>query len=138
MQRPWRVGFPVCGSLARSLNRAIKEHSCPLTYRLNTPIHFPILSRRQGRMDRGEAAVIQLALIEGVRTVCIDEVVGRRVARLNGLSVTGSIGVLLRARRQGHGVSLRAAIDRMRARGMWLGDDVVRFALREAGEGDSV
>lgn len=89
-------------------------------------------------MDRGEAAVIQLALIEGVRTVCIDEVVGRRVARLNGLSVTGSIGVLLRARRQGHGVSLRAAIDRMRARGMWLGDDVVRFALREAGEGDSV
>jgi predicted nucleic acid-binding protein len=89
-------------------------------------------------MDRGEAAVIQLALIEGVRTVCIDEVVGRRVARLNGLSVTGSIGVLLRARRQGHGVSRRAAIDRMRARGMWLGDDVVRFALREAGEGDSV
>ena len=46
----------------------------------------------------GEAAVIQLALNERIRTVAIDESAGRRMARLNGLLVTGSVGILLRAR----------------------------------------
>jgi len=52
-------------------------------------------------LDKGEAAVIQLALDENVETVCIDEAAGRRMARLYDLSVTGSIGVLLRARSEG-------------------------------------
>ncbi len=85
-------------------------------------------------LDRGEAAVIQLALDEGVSRVCIDEPVGRRLARLSGLTVTGSIGVLLRARREGKLVSVRQAIERMRARGIWLSETVVAFALRETGE----
>jgi len=34
-------------------------------------------------LDLGEAAVIQLALDENIQTVCIDEAVGRRIARLN-------------------------------------------------------
>jgi predicted nucleic acid-binding protein len=42
-------------------------------------------------LDLGEASVIQLALNENIRTVCIDEAVGRRIARLNGLCLTGSI-----------------------------------------------
>lgn len=34
-------------------------------------------------LDLGEASVIQLALDRFIETVCIDETVGRRVARLN-------------------------------------------------------
>lgn len=45
-------------------------------------------------LDLGEASVIQLALNKNISTVCIDEAVGRRIARLSGLSVTGSIGIL--------------------------------------------
>lgn len=41
-------------------------------------------------LDVGEAAVIQLALNEQVSTVAIDETVGRRVAKLSGLKLTGS------------------------------------------------
>jgi predicted nucleic acid-binding protein len=85
-------------------------------------------------LDTGEAAVIQLALDEGIDTVCIDEAVGRRLARLCGLSVTGSVGVLLRAKREGRIASVRQAIDRMRTQGIWLSDAVVAFALRESGE----
>lgn len=89
-------------------------------------------------LDRGEAAVIQLALFEGVDTVCIDEAVGRRIARLNGLAVTGSIGILLRAKREGHPLSIRTAVERMRSRGIRLGAQVVSFALNEAGESQDV
>lgn len=85
-------------------------------------------------LDRGEASVIQLALNKGIQTVCIDEPAGRRVARLNGLSVTGSVGVLLRAWREGHRFSMQEAIQKMRRKGIWLSDRVVTFALTQTGE----
>lgn len=85
-------------------------------------------------LDIGEASVIQLALNENIRTVCIDESAGRRMARLNGLLVTGSVGILLRARREGHSFSMREALQRMQSRGIWLSSSVMEFALREAGE----
>jgi predicted nucleic acid-binding protein len=85
-------------------------------------------------LDPGEAAVIQLALQNGIPLVAIDETVGRRFARLSGLTVTGSIGILLRAKTQGYPLSIREAIRRMRQRGIWLSAKVVEFALREAGE----
>ena len=69
-----------------------------------------------------------------IQTVVIDEATGRRIARLNGLFVTGSIGILLRAKREGYQFSMQQAIDHMKARGIWLSDRVVTFALMQAGE----
>lgn len=86
-------------------------------------------------LDAGEAAVIQLALDERIDTVCIDEPVGRRLARLSGLQVTGAVGLLIRPRRDGRFPSMRQTLDRMKTRGIWLSETVVTFALRETGEG---
>ena len=85
-------------------------------------------------LDRGEASVVQLAISEGIETVCIDEHLGRRVARLNGLRVTGSLGILIRAKRAGHALCLSDAVSRMREAGVFLSDRVIEAALREAGE----
>ena len=85
-------------------------------------------------LDRGEASVVQLAINEGIKTVCIDEHLGRRVARLNRLRVTGSLGILIRAKREGHAICLSDAVSRMRAAGVFLSDRVIEAALREAGE----
>ena len=43
--------------------------------------------------------------------------------------VTGSIGVLLKAKSVGYPVSIPDAINRMRERGIWLSKDVIDFAL---------
>ncbi len=82
-------------------------------------------------LDRGEASVIQSALDLQIPLVCIDESVGRRVARLSGLTLTGSIGVLIKARNQGYAVSIPQAIARMREHGIWLSAEVVRYALAQ-------
>jgi predicted nucleic acid-binding protein len=100
--------------------------------KIETPLVLsPLLANS---LDAGEAAVIQLALDKQVATVCIDEHAGRRMARLHGLAITGSIGVLLRAKAEGFPLSMHTAIQQMQARGIWLGDSVVRFALAQAGE----
>lgn len=83
----------------------------------------------QNTLDLGEASVIQTALQQGVNRVCIDETIGRRVARLSNLSVTGSIGILLKAKSMGYPVSIPDAINRMREHGIWLSNAVISFAL---------
>ena len=85
-------------------------------------------------LDTGEASVIQTALDLGIATVCIDEAVGRRIARLNALAVTGSIGILLRARQEGAPISIRTALNNMHRHGIWLGKDVTDAAIKLAGE----
>jgi predicted nucleic acid-binding protein len=85
-------------------------------------------------LDRGEAAVIQLAIDENIPTVCIDEAAGRRIARLSGLALTGSIGILLRAKRSGYPFSMQQAISQMLVRGIRLSPTVINFALEQAGE----
>jgi predicted nucleic acid-binding protein len=97
-----------------------------------TPVSVPPLLR--STLDPGEASVVALAASEHIATVAIDETVGRRIARLHGLTVTGSLGILIQAKQQGAAVSLRAAIARMRQRGIWLSEALERECLRIAGE----
>ena len=96
------------------------------------PTSIPPLLAAQ--LDQGEAAVIQLAISEQFDTVCIDETVGRRIARLSGLKVTGSIGILLRAKLEGRPVSLKDSISRMRSHGIWVSREVELEAMRLSGE----
>ena len=93
-----------------------------------------ISSWLRNSLDLGEAAVIQLALNQGTGLVCIDEAIGRRVARLNGLSLTGSIGILLKAKRCNPEISIKVAINRMLSHNIRLSQTVIDFALKEAGE----
>jgi len=76
----------------------------------------------------------QLALQKNISVVCIDEAVGRRVARLNGLKLTGSIGILILAKKEGFPIVISEAILRMKSHGIWLSERVVSFALEQAGE----
>ncbi len=90
------VPFEVCQEILAggSSGFAVAEfETATWLQKQQTPLNIsPLLLNS---LDRGEAAVIQLAINENIQTVCIDEVAGRRIARLSGLSVTGSIGVLL-------------------------------------------
>lgn len=85
-------------------------------------------------LDLGEASVIQLALQQNIRLVCIDEMAGRRVARLSGLELTGTIGILLKAKQAGYPLLVCDALDAMRSQGIWLSDKVIQFALEQSGE----
>jgi predicted nucleic acid-binding protein len=85
-------------------------------------------------LDRGEAAVIQTALHRQIETVCIDEKAGRRVARLSQLKLTGSIGLLLKAKQSGQLDSMANAIQRMQQSGIRLSQGVIQFAMARSGE----
>ena len=53
------------------------------------------------RLDRGERDTLALAMTLGSTLVLMDETVGRQIARALGLTVRGSLGVLIESHRQG-------------------------------------
>lgn len=129
------VPFEVCEEMRITGARmfAIEQfEQADWLHKLTEPLE--IASFLSNSLDRGEAACVQLALAQGIGTVCIDEAAGRRIARLSGLAVTGSIGILIRARREGYPFSMQQAVEQMRAKGVWLSDRLIALALREAGE----
>jgi predicted nucleic acid-binding protein len=87
-----------------------------------------------GELDLGEAAVIQLALDLPGATVVLDDLKARRVARRSSIPMTGSLGVLLHAKRRGKLDSVAQAVERIRRHGGWLANDVVERVLALAGE----
>jgi predicted nucleic acid-binding protein len=77
-------------------------------------------------LDLGEASAIALALEARVPLVAIDERRGRLVARDVGLMVTGTLGLLLRAKRLGIIDAVAPRLAAMRQKGIWLGEALVR------------
>jgi predicted nucleic acid-binding protein len=94
----------------------------------------PMAAWLTAALDAGEASVIALAQEQKVPLVCIDELAGRRVARLNGLQVTGSLGILLKLKAQNHIPAIAPCIARMRAQGIWLSAELRTQALALANE----
>lgn len=85
-------------------------------------------------LDEGEASAIALALEARVQLVAVDERRGRLVAREMGLTVTGSLGMLLRAKRLGFIEAIGPRITAMRHKGIWLAEALIRRVLAEAQE----
>jgi len=83
-------------------------------------------------LDKGEASVIASAIEKKIPLVCIDETEGRRFARIEKLTVTGSLGVLLKARKNKILSSpMKELIPKIVEHGIWLSERVIQEVLLE-------
>lgn len=85
-------------------------------------------------LDRGEAEAIALAQAIRADLLIIDERLGRRHAQRLGLSITGTLGVLLRAKNQGYIATIEPLIREMRKGGIRFSDQLVARTIELAGE----
>ena len=83
----------------------------------------------------GESEVIALAIEQQADLTLLDESEARRIAEIFGLSKTGVIGILMRAKREGEIDSLRTELDKLREQGgFWIEDRLYHQALAAVGE----
>ena len=82
----------------------------------------------------GETEVLALALEESDSLVIIDEKLARKIARLRGLRVTGTAGVLLKAKQEGHILAVKPFLDRLQEIHFHLSDNVRTLILSIAEE----
>ena len=102
---------------------------------------FPLQDSRRADLltdlDRGEAEVLALAQELNAGLVILDERLARRHAKHLGLPLTGTLGVLLRAKHAQLIPAVQPLIAMIRAGGIWLSEAIVSEALSIAGEGVS-
>ena len=87
--------------------------------------------------ERGEAEAIVLAKERGAAWLVLDEDDRgpRKYARELGLSVIGTLGVLLRAKQEGRVASLADKLEELKANGFWIDPALARSLVRAGGEG---
>lgn len=89
--------------------------------RVVEPSNSALVSLLQQELHAGEAESIALALEVRPDVLLLDETEARRVAGLYDLPVTGIIGLLIQAKREGQISSLAKEMDRLREQGnFWI------------------
>lgn len=85
-------------------------------------------------LGAGELAVLALALEHTECTVLLDDRQARRIAHAAGLSVWGTLRILLEAKSSGLIDRVVNHVDRLEAAGMWMSTAIRRRVLALAGE----
>ena len=85
-------------------------------------------------LDKGEASAIALALEIHDSTIILDDYKARRIAENLGLAITGTLGVIIKAKQQNIVSSVKPFLQKMKKAGFHLSPEFEKNVLREAGE----
>lgn len=86
-------------------------------------------------IDSGEAEVIQLASELDAPLVIIDEKRGRNIAKLKGLTVIGTVGLLLKAKERGLIEKILPLVEEMKSKNIHLSKELIEKIKELSGEG---
>lgn len=89
----------------------------------------------QVKLHDGEVEVMILAQ-EGVRAdlVILDDNAAKKTAKYLGLTVTGTLGILLKAKKAGIILEIAPILKDIKKNGFYVSEDVEQMVLRAAGE----
>ena len=85
-------------------------------------------------LGQGESTVISFALDNPDFWTVIDDREARRCATALHCRHTGTLGIIVLAKRRGIIPSIRGYIERLKEAGLWLSDELVDQVFRKAGE----
>ena len=86
------------------------------------------------KIDKGEAEAIALSLALKAEWVLLDDLKARKQAQSMSLTVVGTVGILVSAKRKGMIHALRPILDALKRHRFYLSDDLLQKSLLLAGE----
>ena len=89
----------------------------------------------KAKLHAGEVDVMILAQESPqADLVIIDDNAAKKTAKYLGLTVTGTLGVLLKAKKSGINFSVKDAINKLQANGFYIDSKIVKLVLNQAEE----
>lgn len=88
----------------------------------------------KAKLHDGEVEVMVLAKEQNADLLVIDDYAAKKTAKYLGFSVTGTLGVLLKAKEQGEIASVAPLISEIKNNGFYISKEVEQMVLRQAGE----
>ncbi len=86
------------------------------------------------QIDVGEASAIALAIEMGDSVLILDDYKARKVAEKLGIEITGTLGVIVKAKLSGLINSVKPYIEKIKQTNFRLSDAIIEKALKEARE----
>lgn len=86
------------------------------------------------QIDKGESSAIALALETQDCTIILDDYKARKIAAQLGLTYTGTIGVIIKAKLKGIIPSIKPLLKKIKQTDFRLSDELELLALKEAKE----
>ena len=86
------------------------------------------------QIDKGEASAIALALETADNIVILDDWKARKVAERLGLSVTGTLGVIIKAKNNRIVPSIKPYLEKIKETNFRISEELEQIALKEANE----
>ena len=88
----------------------------------------------RARLHAGEVEVMILARELDADLVLMDDEAAKKTAKFLGLKVTGTLGILLKAKKEGYLAKVEPVMDELLRDGLYISDSVQNYVLKEAGE----
>lgn len=88
----------------------------------------------RAKLHGGEVEVMILAEEQHADLVLMDDNAAKKTAKFMGIKVTGTLGVLLRAKKAGYIAEVKPLMKALITNGMYISEKVYQYVLREAGE----
>ena len=85
-------------------------------------------------VDKGEASIMVLALEMENCIVSIDDLKARKTAKKLGLRLTGTLGILYKAKKAGYIQSMNKTIDKLKDANFRISEKIEKELLRMSGE----
>lgn len=121
--------------LLKGLGKDVSEYENAAWIEVLTPKDEAKTNFFKTILDPGEAEAIALALELKCDFLLIDERIGTKVAKENGLKTLGLVGVLVKAKEEKLIPNVRPILDELRSvAGFWLTDRFVARILSQVGE----
>lgn len=86
------------------------------------------------QIDKGEASAVVMALEQSADLIIVDDNKARLVAKKLGLQVTGTLGIIIKAKKAGVITSAKPLLENLRRTNFRISDDLLNEALMLAGE----
>jgi len=86
------------------------------------------------QIDKGESSAIALALEIPESTIILDDFKARKVAKQLGLTITGTLGVIIKAKLLGKIESIKPILEKIKETNFRISTDIENQALKEANE----
>lgn len=88
----------------------------------------------KAQLHAGEVEVMMLALEQNADVVVIDDKSAKKFAKQLGLPVTGTLGVLMKAKQCGYIDKLKPILEALLEKNIYISQEVITLCLKQVGE----
>ncbi len=92
----------------------------------------------RAKLHAGEVEVMILADEMNADLLLMDDNAAKKTAKFLGMTVTGTLGILIRAKKEGYIPAVRPLLDALLADGLYISDAVRDYVLEAAREGKKI